>query len=114
MNSIKIDWECKCDEILFDKIVIEPICAGAVISTEQLVEPNGNKREPDLLRVHIDTYTAVIQKKPVLLKDALQVKLKTRNLEIESSVAFVRDSKFDSKFTESTILGPCRLLILLL
>lgn len=73
LNSIKIDWECKCDEILFDKIVIESICAEAVMSTEQLVEPNGNKREPDLLRVHIDRYTAVIQKKPVLLKDALQV-----------------------------------------
>ncbi len=45
------------------------------------------------LRVHIDRYTAVVQKKHMPLREALQQKLKNQNMDIEKCVAFFNESK---------------------
>ncbi len=45
------------------------------------------------LRVHIGRYTAVVQKKPMSLREALQKKLKNQNMDIEKCVAFDKESK---------------------
>lgn len=44
-------------------------------------------------RVYIGTSTAVVEKKPVMLKDALSSKLKSRNMEVDKCIAFTKDSK---------------------
>jgi hypothetical protein len=45
------------------------------------------------LRIFIGTSTAVIEKKPIPLKEALSSKLKSRNLEMDKCIAYVKESK---------------------
>lgn len=62
-------------------------------SASSATTPTYNPLPSSFLRVYIGTSTAVVEKKPVMLKDALFSKLKSRNLEIDKCVAFIKDSK---------------------
>ena len=54
---------------------------------------NGSAFSSSFLRIFIGSSTAVIEKKPIPLKDALCSKLKSRNLETDKCIAFTKDTK---------------------
>lgn len=55
--------------------------------------PTHPQMPSSFLRIFIGTSTAVIEKKPIPLKDALSSKLKSRNLEMDKCIAYIKDSK---------------------
>jgi hypothetical protein len=55
--------------------------------------PTHAQMPSSFLRIFIGTSTAVIEKKPIPLKEALSSKLKSRNLEMEKCIAYIKDSK---------------------
>ena len=80
-----------------DLVSAQEGCRASAVSRKGSSSSDGGDKTaivtPQFLRVHIDSYTAVVQKKPITLRDALQKKLKNQNLDIEKCVAFIKESK---------------------
>ena len=52
----------------------------------------GHLSSSSFLRIYIGSSTAVVEKRPLPLRDALASKLKSRGLDVERCVAYVKDS----------------------
>lgn len=58
---------------------------------DQLIERD---KSPAFLRIYFANSTAVVEKRSVSLSEALSAKLKKRGLDINQSVAFIKDKKY--------------------
>lgn len=56
--------------------------------------PTYSTLSSSFLRIYIGSSTAVIEKKPIPLRDALSNKLKRNNLDIDKCIAYLKDSKY--------------------
>lgn len=58
-----------------------------------LNQNNTTNNSTPFLRIYIGSSTAVVEKKPVALRDVVSSKLKNRNMEIKKCIAYIKDSK---------------------
>jgi hypothetical protein len=86
-----------------DAIIINP--ASGQTANSSLSPPSSIATTPtystlssSFLRIYIGSSTAVIEKKPIPLKEALSNKLKRNNLDIDKCIAYLKDSKYVDYF----------------